>query len=132
MMDNRSSGQGGILDRLAITLSGVCLLHCLLLPFIIVALPLLVQFNGKHFHLQMLVAVIPVSLIAFAIAYPRHGNKTIIAWGLVGIAIMFVGGTIAHANYGAVADTTLTIAGSVILATSHFFNNRLTGHANAK
>jgi hypothetical protein len=130
MMDNRSTGQGGILDHLAITLSGLCVVHCLLLPFIIVALPLLVQFNGKHFHLQMLVAVIPVSLIAFAYAYPRHRNKTIIAWGLVGIAIMFVGGTIAHANYGAVADTTLTMAGAIILATSHFFNNRLTGHAS--
>ncbi len=131
MTDNRPSAKGGIFDHLAITLSGLCLVHCLLLPFIIVALPLLVQFNGKHFHLQILVAVIPVSLIAFAYAYPRHGNKTIIAWGLVGIAIMFIGGTIAHANYGAVADTTLTMAGSVILATSHYFNNRLTGHVKA-
>lgn len=130
-MDNRSSGRSGIFDHLAITMSGLCVVHCLLLPFVIVALPLLVQFDGNHFHLQMLVVIIPVSLIAFAYAYPRHRNKTIIAWGLAGIAIMCVGGTIAHANYGAIADTTLTIAGSIILATSHFFNNRLTGRATA-
>jgi hypothetical protein len=44
---------------------------------------------------------------------------------------MFIGGTVAHANYGILADTALTMAGSIILATSHYFNNRLTGHARA-
>jgi hypothetical protein len=131
-MDNRSSGRGGILDHVAITLSGLCLIHCLLLPAIIVALPLLAQFNESHFHAQMLIVVIPVSLISFALAYRRHGNKAIVAWGFVGIAIMFVGGTVAHGNYGVLADTLLTMAGSLILATSHFFNNRLAGHIAAR
>ncbi len=128
-MDNRPSSRGGILDRVAITLSGLCLIHCLLLPVVIVALPLLAQFNETHFHVQMLIVVVPISLIAFALAYRRHGNKAIIAWGFAGIAIMFIGGTIAHANYGILADSLLTMTGSIILATSHYFNNRLTGHA---
>ena len=131
-MDNRSSGRGGILDHVAITLSGLCLIHCLLLPAIIVALPLLAQFNESHFPAQMLIVVITVRLIAFALAYRRHGNKVIVAWGFVGIAIMFVGGTAAHANYGVLADTLLTMAGSLILATAHFFNNRLAGHVAAR
>ena len=130
-MDNRSSRQGGILDHVAITLSGLCLLHCLFLPAVIVVLPLLGQFSKTHFHLQMLLAVIPVSLIAFGLAYRRHGNKAIIVWGIAGIVIMFVGGTVAHAEYGVLADTLLTMAGSIILATSHYFNNRLSGHARA-
>ena len=45
---------------------------------------------------------------------------------------MFVGGTAAHANYGVLADTLLTMAGSLILATAHFFNNRLAGHVAAR
>ncbi len=130
-MDNRSSSQSGILDHMAITLSGLCLVHCLLLPFIIVGLPLLAQFNETHFHAQMLIAVVPVSLFAFAIAFRRHRNKAIIAWGVAGIAIMFIGGTVAHANYGNLAETLLTIAGSIVLATSHYFNNRLTAHVLA-
>jgi uncharacterized membrane protein len=130
-MDNRSSSNGGILDHVAIALSSLCLIHCLLLPAIIVALPLLAQFNETHFHVQMLIVVIPVSLFAFGIAYRRHRNKAIIVWGIVGIAIMFVGGTVAHANYGALADTALTMAGAIILATAHYFNNRLTGHVAA-
>lgn len=131
MTDNRPSANGGIFDHIAITLSGLCLVHCLLLPAAIVALPLLAQSSGRHFHTQMLLVVIPVSLFAYTLGYPRHHNKTIIAWGLAGIAIMSIGGTIAHAEYGVVADTTLTVAGSIILAASHYFNNRLTGHARA-
>lgn len=128
-MDNRPSNDGGILDHVAIALSGLCLIHCLLLPAIIVALPLFAQFNETHFHVQMLIVVVPVSLIAFVLAYRRHGNKVIIGWGIAGIAIMFVGGTIAHNRFGILADTMLTMAGAIILATSHYFNNRLAGHA---
>ena len=116
---------------MAITLSGLCLVHCLLLPFVIVALPLLAQFNETHLHAQMLIVVVPVSLFAFAIAFRRHRNKAIIAWGIAGIAILFIGCTVAHANYGKLADSLLTVAGSIVLATSHFFNNRLTGHVPA-
>ena len=130
-MDNRFARHDGILDRVAITLSGLCLVHCLLLPTFIVALPLLGQFSETHFHAQMLLVVVPVSLFAFGLAYRRHGSKAVIAWGIAGIAIMFIGGTVAHANYGILADTALTMAGSIILATSHYFNNRLTGHARA-
>ncbi len=131
-MDNRSSRQGGILDHAAIVLSGLCLVHCLLLPVIIVAVPLLAQLNETHFHAQMLLVVVPVSLFAFAHGYRRHGNLRIIAGGIAGIAVLFIGGTVVHASYGILADSLLTIAGSIVLATSHYFNNRLMRHVPAR
>ncbi len=127
-MDNRASSQGGIFDHAAIALSGLCLVHCLLLPVIIALLPLLNQVSATHFHAQMLLVVMPVSLFAFGLGFRRHRNHAIIAWGTAGIALLAFGGTVAHANYGAVADTMLTIAGSIVLATAHYFNNRLTRH----
>jgi hypothetical protein len=130
-MDNRSSRQGSILDHVAIALSGLCLVHCLLLPVIIVAVPLLAQLNETHFHAQMLLVVVPVSLFAFAHGYRRHGNLRIIVGGIAGIALLFTGGTVAHANYGPLADILLTVAGSLVLATSHYFNNRLMRHVPA-
>ena len=130
-MDNRSSRQGGILDHAAIALSGLCLVHCLLLPVIIVAVPLLAQLNETHFHAQMLLLVVPVSLFAFTHGYQRHGNLRIIAGGIAGIGILFIGGTVVHASYGILADSLLTIAGSLVLATSHYFNNRLMRHVPA-
>lgn len=130
-MDNRPSGQGSILDHAAIALSGLCLVHCLLLPIIIVAVPLLAQLDETHFHAQMLLIVVPVSLFAFALGYRHHRNKAVIAWGIAGIAILYFGGTFAHARYGILADSLLTIAGSIVLATAHYFNNRLTRHVPA-
>lgn len=112
-------------------LSGLCLVHCLLLPLIIVAVPLLARLDESHFHLQMLLIVVPVSLFAFALGFRRHHSKAIIAGGIAGITVLALGGTVAHTNYGILADSLLTIAGSIILATSHYFNNRLTRHVPA-
>ena len=69
-MENRSSRRSSILDHAAIALSGLCLVHCLLLPFAIVTLPLVLQFNESHFHAQMLIIVVPVSLFAFTFCTP--------------------------------------------------------------
>jgi len=131
-MDNRSTRNRDILDHAAIALSGLCLIHCLLLPVIVVTLPLLGQFNEAHFHVQMLVVVVPVSLFAFTLGYRNHGNKRIIAWGIAGIALLFIGGTFALAKYSILADSLLTMAGSIVLATSHYQNNRLTRHLRAR
>ena len=131
-MDNRASNQGGIFDHAAIALSGLCLVHCLLLPIIILLLPLLNYVNATHFHAQMLLVVMPVSLFAFVLGYRHHRNHAIIAWGTTGIAILAFDGTVAHASYGALADTLMTIAGSIVLATSHYMNNRLTRHVPAR
>ncbi len=130
-MDNSSSEKGGILDHAAIALSGLCLVHCLLLPVVIVALPLLGQLNATHFHAQLLIVVIPVSLFAFTLGFRRHANQAIIAGGIAGISLLFIGGTVAHANFGLLADSLLTMAGSIVLATSHYYNNRLTRHVSA-
>jgi hypothetical protein len=39
--------------------------------------------------------------------------------------LLLVGATLAHSLYGVVADRTLTITGSVILALAHYRNSRL-------
>ena len=127
-MDNRNSAKSRFLDQVAIVLSGLCLLHCLLLPFIIAVLPLLGRINESHFHAQMLIVVVPVSVIAFALGFRRHARKVIIAWGVVGVAVLVFGATFAHANYGATVDTLVTMVGAIVLAASHYFNNRLTRH----
>ena len=114
-MDNRSSRQGGILDHAAITLSGLCLVHCLLLPVIIVAVPLGVLAASRA-----------------RLGFRRHANQAIIAGGIAGIGMLFIGGTVVHASYGILADSLLTIAGSLVLATSHYFNNRLMRHVPAR
>ena len=130
-MDSSSTANVGSLDYAAIALSGLCLVNGLLLPVVIVTLPLLLQLNATHFHAQLLIVLIPVSLFAFTLGFRRHANQAIIAGGIAGISLLFIGGTVAHANLGLLADSLLTMAGSIVLAASHYFNNRLTRHIPA-
>jgi len=124
-MDNSSSESNGTLDNTAVALSGLCLLHCLLLPFIVGALPFFGQFGSGHFHLQMLLIVVPVSTVALALGYRTHRNARVFAWGILGMLLLIVGATVAHNELGITADRLFTIVGALALAITHYYNNRL-------
>ncbi len=111
------------LDGAAVTLSALCLVHCLALPLIVVGVPFLAQYSETHLHYQVLVLVIPLSAFALAIGYRRHRNLRIVAGGALGMLLLVVGATVAHTQFGLAADRAFTIVGSLVLATAHFFNS---------
>lgn len=123
-MDNSSRRQA-FLDRIAVGLSGLCLLHCLLLPFAVAILPFLGQLDDDHLHKEMLIFVIPVSLVALAVGFRRHGRVSVLYWGTAGLIVLILGALVVHNWYGPIADRMMTVAGSVILAFTHFRNFRL-------
>jgi hypothetical protein len=127
-MDNSALKPGRILDRTAVTLSGLCLLHCLALPVVIALLPFANELGDGHWHAQMLIVVVPVSVVAFALGFRRHRSGQVIAVGTLGLLLLIIGGTVVHARYGIAADRAFTVAGALILAVAHFRNNRLTRH----
>jgi len=124
-MDRSTSDSTGHLDRAAIALSGLCVLHCLATPLLLMLLPFAGQLTADHFHLQILVLVVPASSIALALGYRRHQNAGLVFAGFAGMLLLFVGATWAHNEIGIVADRLITIAGSSILAIAHFYNSRL-------
>lgn len=123
-MDNRPARGTNLFDQVAVGLSGLCVLHCLLLPFVLLAIPFLGQFGDDHFHVQVLLLVFPVSLIALGRGFRRHKNLLIILAGAVGLGVLAIGGTLVHSRYGLAADRVVTVAGSLILAAAHFANSR--------
>jgi hypothetical protein len=123
-MDRSTSDSSSLLDRAAIALSGLCVLHCLAMPFVLLALPFLGQLTEGHFHLQMLVVVVPVSSIALGLGFWRHRRISVMVAGGVGLLLLFVGGTWMHNEVGILADRATTIAGSLLLASAHFYNSR--------
>ena len=113
-----------MLDRVAVLLSGLCLLHCLALPFLLVSLPAISAFSEGHLHAQMLILAIPVSVFALAFGFRRHGSRCIIGFGVLGMLLLVIGGTVAHSHYGLVADRTFSISGALVLGATHYFNSR--------
>lgn len=124
-MDQSSTHSTDWLDGAAVALSVLCLVHCLALPLVIAGLPFLAGFDDSHLHAQMLVVVLPLSMFALGIGYRRHRTMRVVVVGVAGMLLLTIGGTIAHDNYGLVADRILTISGALTLATAHFFNGLL-------
>jgi hypothetical protein len=123
MMDQDTPNKTNWLDGTAVVLSALCLVHCLALPLIVIGVPFLAQFAEGHLHLQMLVVVLPLSTLALGIGYRRHRNSRILIGGIVGMLLLIIGATIAHAQLGLIADRAFTICGSLTLATAHYFNS---------
>ena len=113
------------LDGAAIGLSGLCLLHCLALPFFVGALPMLMPFTESHLHAQMLYFAVPLSVIAVGIGYARHRNSTVVLAAVAGMSLLVFGATVAHGSLGIVADRLFTISGSIVLAAAHLWNGLL-------
>ncbi|MEJ2129681.1 MAG: MerC domain-containing protein [Woeseiaceae bacterium] len=111
------------LDGAAVGLSALCLIHCLALPLVVAGLPFLAQFAEGHLHKQMLVAVLPLSVVALGLGFRHHRNARIVATGFVGMTVLAIGATYAHDHWGLAADRTFTISGALVLAVAHFYNS---------
>lgn len=131
-MANTGDPSAPLLDRAAVLLSGLCVLHCLALPVLIVAAPLVAELAGTHWHAPMLAVVVPLSVVAIVIGYRRHGNKAVPWLGALALALLVVAGTIVHYRYGGAADGVLTISGSLLLAWVHWRNSRLARHGDPR
>jgi hypothetical protein len=127
-MDNSQTQANSALDRTAVALSGLCLLHCLALPVLVGMLPFAGQFGDAHFHLQMLAVVVPVSVLAFAMGYRKHGSLRVLLGGAIGLGLLSIGATVVHDRMGVSTDRLFTIVAAVTLAVAHFYNARLAKH----
>ena len=131
-MDNSASRTTGLLDGTAILLSGLCVVHCLALPVLILAAPFLGQLADSHLHAQMLVIVLPLSTGALALGFRQHRNLRIIIAGVAGMLLLALGATIMHNQFGIAADRAFTMTGAGILALSHWFNSRAGRHPKSR
>lgn len=110
------------MDRAAVFLSALCLLHCLALPLLVAGLPLLAQFSGSHLHAQMLIIVAPLSVLALGLGFRHHRNTKILWAGFIGLMGLILGATLGHGYGNELIDRGMTIAGSVVLAIAHYYN----------
>lgn len=124
-MDQNSSKSTDWLDGTAVTLSALCLVHCLALPLVVAGVPFLAQFSEGHLHAQVLVLVLPLSLVALGLGFRRHRDARIVMCGLLGMLLLVIGATVAHSQLGLVADRLFTITGSIVLGTAHLLNSRI-------
>lgn len=110
-------------DRLGIGLSGLCMVHCLVLPVVLSLLPLWPALYQVHGWLHPVFAafVIPTTVFAMVSGYRRHGRRDIPVWLGVGLGIVLTG-WLAHEGLGRVGETAVTVLGSGLLIVGHAQN----------
>jgi hypothetical protein len=125
------SGFGRILDRFAIGLSSLCLVHCLATPLLLILLPaasLSFAFPAS-FHLWMVLAAIPVSILALRSGHRHHRHI---------LPTLFASAGLCFLSYGAIFATTarlelvLTVFGALLLAGAHLWNGRLAASESSR
>ena len=112
------------IDRLAILLSALCLVHCLALPLPLLAAPVLAAWmtgTETTVHWILLAVAVPLSIWAFARGY-RHTRDPVASWiGAVGLGLMFLG--VSHL-FEESLEIPLTLVGVGLVTTAHLRNIR--------
>jgi hypothetical protein len=118
---------GPVLDRVAISASAVCAIHCLSLPLILTVLPTLgaTFFGQESFHVVLLWLVIPLSIVALSMGCRKHKNWVVGLLGLVGLTLLFSAAALGHDLLGETGERFATLAGALFIGAGHFRNYSL-------
>lgn len=116
-----------VADKVAISLSALCTIHCLLLPTLLIAMPTLgaTLFGDEMFHLVLLFVLIPISVFALMLGCKKHKNWNIFALGMIGLGLLIIAQLLGHDVLGEAAEQALTVLGSCFLIFAHIKNFRL-------
>jgi hypothetical protein len=110
---------GSLFDRIAIGLSGLCLLHCMAGFMLLTLFALTGDWLDHRVHFVGLMLAMPLAAVALWRGWRRHGRSDIGVMGVVGLAAMAVSLAIEH---GAFAEMAVSIAGVSMLAWAHWRN----------
>ena len=114
-------------DKIAISFSVVCALHCLLLSIVVIFLPSIsATFLGtENFHKILLYFVIPSSIIALSLGCKMHGKYEVYSYGFFGIGALLFASFFGHDYLGEVGEISLTLIGAGIVSLGHYKNQKL-------
>ena len=112
-------------DRLGTWLSGLCVVHCLLLPFVLLLLPagslVFDAYHGAHYVFAALLAPLTIFVVWEAWQGRRDGLSMILL--VAGLAALFVA-LLFHEAQDVVLHTALTRIGSAMLIAGHLLHLR--------
>ena len=113
-----------LLDRIAISLSAICIVHCLAVPLVVVVLPIAVLgFGGEsHFHAAMLWLVVPVSIVGLIMGFREHHRSGIAGAGILGLAVIAYASIYGHGQWPFSIEILVSLFGSISLAGAHWAN----------
>jgi hypothetical protein len=129
---NQRINQRAVLDRFAVGLSGLCMLHCLALPVVLTLTPIVggSLISESLFHQGLLWFIVPVSVIALGIGCRQHKDRPTIMLGAAGLSILVFTAFLGHELFGITGERVVTSLGGLVLASAHIRNYRICRHVD--
>ena len=114
------------LDKLGMSLSFLCAIHCIVTPMIMLSLPIMARYYLAHpwFHWLMAILIVPVGLWAFVSGYRHHGRRSVMVLGVSGLLVIGIVPVFFHAYLTWWSEPLLMILGSVLLISAHWINRK--------
>lgn len=120
-------------DKLGLALSGLCLLHCLGTPLLLLLFPMIHGLQGIHSSIHWVAAVllIPMAIYAVTQGYSHHRKKVVPVLAGLGATLVLAGALSphlmphihhAHDHEWYTKDLVVTILGSISLLFCHGLN----------
>ena len=109
------------LDKSALTLSGLCLVHCAAGWFLITVFASSGDWLGHDVHVVGLLLALPIAAVALWRGVAVHGKIGVAVLGVSGIGLMAASLLIGH---GGSHEILLSVAGVSLLAAAHIWNLR--------
>jgi MerC mercury resistance protein len=117
---------GGVLDRTGVAVSWICIVHCLIVPFVLAAIPLwgFSFLTDKKVEWAIVSTSILIAVVSFIPAYLYRHRK-------VRVVLLFAGGmgTILFAGLFLEEELMLKapflLTGAILITAAHLLNRRL-------
>lgn len=128
MAQTFSMSRSTLWDRIGIGVSGLCAVHCLLMPLALAALPLWPAAYALHewLHPALAALLVPVTVLAMRNGLREGGGRPAATLLGVGLGLVLAAWLI-HDAVGEPGEVAMTLSGSALLITGHWLNWR-SGH----
>lgn len=112
-------------DYAGMAASALCLVHCLAMPLLLAAFPLL-GLGGDHhaLHDALLLGVSVPVLLALVPGYLKHRDPVALSLGVAGLLSFLVAVFVLGPRVGEMAETAGAVLSSVLLLGAHVRNHR--------
>jgi len=110
-------------DRIGISASILCVVHCLATPFLVIFLPLVgASLAHAWFHALIIAIVVPVAVWALWNGYRVHRHSTMLWYA--GFGFLFIGLSVLLGHDHDLIEKAFMIAAGLLLGYAHFLNLR--------
>jgi cation transport ATPase len=117
-------------DTCAVGISAICAVHCIALPVLLIAFPVLggTVLTDELFHSVLLWFILPTSVIAVLLARQHHPDRQVLMLVGAGMLILIGAAFWAHDHAPPFVDTAMSLVGGGLLALGHIRNFLLCRH----